>query len=344
MSATGPDEATTPSTPSVTEAGLARRPGRDLCSVQTLSRADAREILVAARRLAGHLDAGQPLAPALRDRVVLSMFNEPSTRTRTSFEIAAKRIGADVVGFAGDANSSFTKGETMADTVLNLDAMGLDVIVVRDTEDGLPERICAWSRARVVNAGDGRRGHPTQALLDALTLVDAFDVDLTVDKPFSGLRVAIIGDIDNGRVGKSDTQLFTALGAEVRLAGLPSILSEEIGARLGAPVFRDLDQAIDGVDAVVMLRIQRERLASDVRLPDPITYHRDWGLDARRMARVPNAILMHPGPINRGVEIDDEVLEGPRARVMRQVTLGVPVRIVTLARACGVSLESLDAR
>lgn len=329
---------------SITETGIERIEGRDLCGVDELSAADTCEILRAARGLSAHLDAGRTPVPVLHERVVLSMFNEASTRTRTSFEIAAKRLGAHVIGFVGDASTSLSKGETLPDTVRNLDAMGIDVIVVRDREDGLPGRMCAWVRARVVNAGDGRRDHPTQALLDALTLVDAFDIDLTKERPFSGLRIAIVGDIDNGRVGKSDTQLFQTLGADIRLAGLPSILSEATGERLGAPVFRDLDAAIEGVDAVVMLRIQRERLASDVRLPDPITYHRDWGLDTARMSRIPHAILMHPGPINRGVEVDDAVLEGPNSRVLRQVTLGIPVRMATLARACGVPLETLDAR
>ncbi len=300
------------------------------------------ELLEAARQLVTLVDHDGPRGlDALRGYTVLNMFGEPSTRTRSSFEIAGRRLGANVVTFVVDEKSSTTKGESFRDTVRNLDAMGLDALVVRHVQDGLPEKITQWVRARVVNAGDGRLEHPTQALLDTLTILEAFNRPLAADRTLDGLRVAICGDVDNGRVAHSDILAFRALGAYVVTAGPEQLLSDEIARRYEVPCVRNLDDAIDGADVVVMLRIQRERLSGELSMSDA-EYHAAWGLTETRLERTaPTSIVLHPGPINRGIELPDSVADGPRSRILRQVSLGVAVRMAVLCRACGVTPEEI---
>lgn len=276
--------------------------------------------------------------PLLRGAQILSVFAEPSTRTRLSFEVAARRLGAEVVHFVADAASSAAKGESERDALLNLDAMGFDAVVVRDRRDGVPRAWTEVMRARVVNAGDGVHEHPTQALLDALTILEAFDRAPSPDA-LAGLRIAVCGDVRHGRVAHSDLRLFRMLGAECVVAGPGDLAPPELAAKYGATVAPSLDEALTGAHVAVMLRIQRERLGNDVALPDAASYHAAWGLTPARLRLLaPEAIVMHPGPINRGVEIADAVADGPQSRILRQVTLGVAVRMAVLARACGVEL------
>ncbi len=319
-----------------------RRPGRDLLGTASLEVADACEILAAAHYLTPMVTGdGRRTFPILSGFTVINMFNEPSTRTRTSFELAGRRLGADVINFVGDASTSVAKGETPLDTALTLDAMGGDAIVVRDRVERFPHSLTSWLRARIVNAGDGRNEHPTQALLDALTILEALD-RRPVENALKGVKVAICGDIRHGRVAHSNIRLLTALGAEVVVAGPPGLV--DAGTQnLGGRQVDSLDEAVAGADAVMMLRIQRERLPADLKLPDVASYHAAWGLTlARTQTMAPGGIVMHPGPMNRGVEISDEVADGPRSRIRRQVTLGVAVRMAVLARACGVALPGVE--
>jgi aspartate carbamoyltransferase catalytic subunit len=321
----------------------ARRPGRDLCEVGDLDVAAACALLRTARALipaaSGEQAQGRRLAEVLRGVQILSLFAEPSTRTRISFAVAAQRLGAGIIDFHHDASSSASKGETEFDALRNLDAMGFAAVVTRDRRDGHPRRMTEFLRARVVNAGDGVREHPTQALLDTLTLLEAFALE-PVPGAMRGLRVAICGDVRHGRVAHSDMRLMTLLGAEVAVAGPDALMPDDLGAyaRSGLTRAPGLDAALDGAHAAIMLRVQRERLAG-VAVADEAEYHAQWGLDARRLARLDaRGVVLHPGPMNRGVEISDEVADGPRSRVLRQVTLGVAVRMAVLARACGVEL------
>ncbi len=279
----------------------------------------------------------------LRGCTVVNLFFEPSTRTRTSFEIAGQRLGASMVNFFSDGSTSAAKGETVLDTVRTLEAMGVDALVIRGRQDFLPHKLAdsGLVNARVVNAGDGRNEHPTQALLDALTIIEAFDRSPREGaRTLAGLRVAICGDILHSRVAHSGARLLAMLGARVRIAGPAGLVGEDDGSTEAIRRAATLDEAIEGAHVIMMLRIQRERLSSSLVLPDVAAYHAEWGLTARRLERAhPDAIVMHPGPMNRGVEISSNVADGPRSRILRQVALGVVVRMAVLARACGVPLE-----
>jgi len=262
---------------------------------------------------------------ALAGTAVCTLFFEPSTRTRLSFQRAAQRLGADVLGF--DASTSSTsKGETALDTLRNIEAMGVRGFVVRHREDGAAAMLAAQAEpgTAVVNAGDGRSAHPTQGLLDMLTLRQAKGVD------FSRLKVAIVGDIRHSRVARSELHALRTLGiGEVRACGPANLLPDD--AMLdGFSVGSDLDAALDGVDAVFMLRLQRERMVEGL-VSSLADYHRDYGLTRARMGRAsPDAVVLHPGPMNRGVEISDEVADGPQSMVLRQVANGVAVRMAVL--------------
>ena len=265
----------------------------------------------------------QPL-DLLAGRTVINLFFEPSTRTRTSFDLAAKRLGAQVINF-DIASSSTVKGESLLDTVHTLEAMHCDAFVVRHKESGTPAFVARHlrSRAAVLNAGDGNHAHPTQGLLDALTIRQ--------HRPdFENLTVVICGDISHSRVARSDVNAFTALGVkEIRLCAPPELMpaTDEVveGQR-----FTDFDQAIEGADAVVMLRLQKERMAR-IELPDEAAYFTRYGLDRRRLARAAKGCLvMHPGPINRGIEIASEVADGAQSRILEQVGNGVFVRMAVL--------------
>lgn len=323
----------------------ARRPGWDLCGVGDLDVDGACGLLATARALSP-VATGEPvrgggvrLDEALRGRVILSLFSEPSTRTRMSFAIAARRLGADIIDFVHDGASSASKGETELDALRNLDAMGFAAMVVRDRRDGHPRGLCEVLRARVVNAGDGCGEHPTQALLDALAVLEAFARE-PVPGAMRGLRVAICGDVKHGRVAHSNMALLRLLGAEVVIAGPEALAPTELAEAYGVARAPTLDAALRGAHVAIMLRVQRERLEG-VRVASDAEYHAVWGLDARRVETMdPRGVVLHPGPINRGVELSDEVADGPRSRVLRQVTLGVAVRMAVLARACGVDLQS----
>jgi len=263
-----------------------------------------------------------PKVPALRGKTVVSLFYEDSTRTRLSFETAAKRLSADTMTFSV-STSSVKKGESLLDTVQTIEAMGIDAIVVRHSAAGAPHRVASWTAASVVNAGDGRHEHPTQALLDAFTLRRHRGPSL------DGCRVAIVGDIRNSRVARSNVKAFHALGCEITLVGPPTLMPERLD---GWPVrvSYDLDDVLADVDMIYLLRIQRERI-DDALFPSLREYATRWGLTAERADRCkPDTLVMHPGPMNRGVEIAAEVADSVRSLVTEQVANGVAVRMAVL--------------
>jgi aspartate carbamoyltransferase catalytic subunit len=263
-----------------------------------------------------------PKVPALRGKTVASLFYEDSTRTRLSFETAAKSLGADTMTFSV-STSSVKKGESLLDTVQTIEAMGVDAVVVRHSAAGAAHRVASWTDASVVNAGDGRHEHPTQALLDAFTLRRHRGPSL------DGCRVAIIGDITNSRVARSNVTALRALGCDVTLVGPPTLIPPRLD---GWPVSvsYDLDDVLPDVDVVYLLRIQRERI-SDAAFPSLREYSARWGLTAERAARLkPDTLVMHPGPMNRGVEIAAEVADSARSLVTEQVANGVAVRMAVL--------------
>ncbi|MBS0382592.1 MAG: aspartate carbamoyltransferase catalytic subunit [Proteobacteria bacterium] len=262
----------------------------------------------------------------LSGRTVLTLFFEPSTRTRTSFVLAAKRLGADNVNF-DLSHSSTVKGESLLDTLHTLEAMQLDALVVRHNENGMPKYLAdhANTGVAIVNAGDGTHAHPTQGLLDALTIRQR--------RPdFENLRVTICGDIRHSRVARSDAQALHTLGVrDIRLCAPRAMLPETLHELPGCATSEDFDTALEGADVVVMLRIQKERMA-DAQLPDATDYHAHYGLDARRLARAAkDCQVLHPGPINRGIEIAPEVADGPQSRILDQVANGVVTRMAVLA-------------
>ncbi|MFM8393024.1 MAG: aspartate carbamoyltransferase catalytic subunit [Acidobacteriota bacterium] len=270
--------------------------------------------------------------PTLRGKTVINLFFEASTRTRTSFEIAAKRLSADAVNISA-STSSVVKGETLVDTALNLQAMAPDAIVIRHSSSGAPARIAAITRASVINAGDGTHEHPTQALLDALTIRHH-------KRQLAGLKVAIIGDILHSRVARSNIHLLTRMGAEVVLAGprtlLPFGLESIIDARPGSLRFASsVEEALRGADVVMTLRIQLERQSGGF-FPTLREYSTQFGLNRRRLELAkPDAIVLHPGPINRGVEIDSDVADGRTSVILDQVENGVAVRMAILYLLAG---------
>jgi aspartate carbamoyltransferase catalytic subunit len=260
--------------------------------------------------------------PTLRGKTVINVFFEASTRTRTSFELAGKRLSADVVNIAASASST-SKGETLRDTILTLDAMHADVIVMRHRASGAPHHVAKHTRAAVINAGDGMHEHPTQALLDAFTIRQH------KGKNLAGLRVAICGDIVHSRVARSSAMLLQLLGAQVRLTGPRTLLPHRADS-FGCDVYDRLEPAIEGADVVMMLRIQRERLGAQL-IPSLREYARVFGLNRKRLELAqPNAIVMHPGPLNRGVEIADDVADGAPSVILNQVESGVAVRMAVL--------------
>lgn len=264
-------------------------------------------------------------AQLLAGRTVLNFFFEPSTRTRTSFELAARRLGALVVNF-DTAHASTSKGETLIDTLHTLEAMQIDALVVRHKRADTPGYLAQHARSRVavVNAGDGSHAHPTQGLLDALTIRQQ-------RTDFSSLRVVICGDIAHSRVARSDIRALQTLGVtDLRLCG-PAPLMPEHGEFPGCSFHSDFDTAIEGVDVAIMLRLQKERMNS-TQVPDTDAYFRDYGLDSARLKRAStDCLVMHPGPINRGIEIAPDVADGPQSQILRQVRNGVAVRMAVLA-------------
>ena len=262
----------------------------------------------------------------LAGRTVLTLFFEPSTRTRTSFVLAAKRLGADTLNF-DLSHSSTVKGESLLDTLHTLEAMQLDALVVRHGESGMPAYLAehANSRVAIVNAGDGTHAHPTQGLLDALTIRQH-------RADFENLKIVICGDIRHSRVARSDVRALTTLGARnIHLCAPAAMLPESLDAFPHCTTGSDFDAAVAGADVVMMLRIQKERMAA-AQFPDAADYHAHFGLDARRLAlAAPAAQVLHPGPINRGIEIAPDVADGPQSRILDQVANGVAVRMAVLA-------------
>jgi aspartate carbamoyltransferase catalytic subunit len=312
-----------------------------LLSVGDLGAAGITELLRLADAFSEVAERPIPKVPALRGKTVATLFFEPSTRTRLSFETAAKRLSADTMTFTA-STSAVTKGESLRDTVETIDAMGVDAMVVRHASAGVPTRITGWTRASVVNAGDGWHEHPTQALLDCYTIREALERhDPRPGGLFEGLRVVIVGDVKHSRVARSDVAAFSTLGAEVVLAGPPTLMPPSLEG-WPATVAEDLDEVLPGADVVYLLRIQAERMR-EALLPSLREYTTCWGLTSRRAALLPKgAIVMHPGPMNRGVEIAADVADSPASLVTRQVHHGIAVRMAVLFRLLG-SAEGLAA-
>ena len=296
---------------------------KHLLSAADLSRAEAVQILDTAEELLSV--AGRPIKklPTLRGRTVVNLFFEDSTRTRISFEAAAKRLSADVINFSAKG-SSVSKGESLKDTALTLQAMGADAVVIRHHAAGSPHRLAhaEWNTGAVINAGDGMHEHPTQALLDAFTLRRHLG-DLT------GKQVTIVGDILHSRVARSNVLLLDTLGAQVTLVAPPTLMPVGVETWPGSASF-DIDEALEKADAVMMLRVQHERMNASY-FPSAREYSRRYGLDNARLRRLADhAIVMHPGPMNRGMEITADVADSPRSVIVEQVTNGVAVRMAAL--------------
>jgi len=295
---------------------------RHLLSAADLDLADATLILDTAEQIDSAL-AGREIKklPTLRGRTVVNLFFEDSTRTRISFELAAKRLSADVINFAAKG-SSVSKGESLKDTALTLEAMGADAIVCRHSASGAPHRLAVWVQGSVINAGDGTHEHPTQALLDAYTIRRRLG-------RLDGVRVSIVGDVLHSRVARSNVLLLDTLGAQVTLVAPPTLLPVGVQA-WPAEVSYDLDSVLVKADVVMMLRVQQERMNASF-FPSTREYSRRYGLDARRMAALSeDAIVMHPGPMNRGMEIAAEVADSVRSTIVEQVSNGLSVRMAVL--------------
>ena len=291
---------------------------RHLLDFEGWSRAELESVLDTARVMREVLERPVKKVPALQGFTVATVFFEPSTRTRTSFELAARRMSADVVSFAAQS-SSLQKGESYKDTLLTLEAMGVDAYVIRADAAGVPHQATRWVKGVVVNGGDGQRAHPTQALLDAYTLLEALG-------SLEGKKIAIVGDILHSRVARSGAELFSLLGAEVWCAGPPSLLPQALpGARLTP----SLEEALEEADSVMALRLQKERMeAGLVNLEDYIARYQ---ITERRLGLAkPQAPLLHPGPMNRDVELEGTLADSPRSLVNRQVQNGVAVRMAVL--------------
>jgi aspartate carbamoyltransferase catalytic subunit len=294
---------------------------KDLLGIAQLTVDDIRLILDTAEALKQVADRPVKKVPTLRGRTVINLFFEPSTRTRSSFELAEKRLSADILNFS-PSTSSVSKGESLLDTARNLESMAPDIIVLRHSSAGAPHLLGQVCRASIVNAGDGMHEHPTQALLDALTVRE-------VKGRLEGLKIAIIGDIAHSRVARSDTLLFHKMGAEVWACAPATLLPWEF-ERMGARITRRIEEALHGADVVMMLRMQYER-QNEALVPTPREYFNFYGLTRERLRMAKkDTIVMHPGPMNRGVEIDSEVADGPYSVILNQVANGVAVRMAAL--------------
>lgn len=296
---------------------------RSLCDVDDLGPEGVLRVLETAESMAEILARPIPRVPALRGRTVMLLFYEASTRTRHSFELACKALGADSLSLAA-ATSSVTKGESLLDTVRTAVAMGSDAIVLRHPASGAARFAAEAGGVPLINAGDGTHAHPTQALLDLFTVRRRLG-------RLAGVRLTIIGDVLHSRVARSSTRAFAMAGAVVTLAGPPTLLPPEAGPALGAAtVTADLGTALRGADVVMALRVQKERQAEGY-LPSAAEYRRGWGLDPARLAELcPDALVMHPGPVNRGLELASEVMDLPTSAIQEQVRAGVAVRMALL--------------
>jgi len=291
---------------------------KDILGIEDLEREEIELILDTAQSLREVSERDIKKVPTLRGKTVINLFFEPSTRTRTSFEIAGKRMSADVINISA-SSSSVVKGETLIDTARNLQAMCPDIIVFRHPMSGTPHILAKSVNASVINAGDGAHEHPSQALLDLLTIRQQ-------KKDINGLRVAIIGDISHSRVARSNIYALKRMGAEVVVAGFPTMMPPQIG-NMGVEVCHKMEQAVEGADVIMMLRIQSERLKGSY-FPSLREYSAQFCLDYGRLKKAKkDVIIMHPGPINRGVEISPEVADGPFSVILTQVANGVAVRM-----------------
>ena len=300
---------------------------KHLLSINDLSKVEAISILDTAQEMARVSDGPMKKLPTLRGRTIVNLFAEDSTRTRISFEVAAKRLSADVINFSAKG-SSISKGESLKDTAMTLQAMGADAVIIRHSASGAAQRLAdsRWMSGAVINAGDGTHEHPSQALLDAFTIrkhlsKGASDLD--------GLRIAIVGDVLHSRVARSNVLLLAKLGAQVILVAPPTLLPVGVES-WPCTISYDLDAVIDGVDVVMMLRIQMERM-NELFFPSAREYSRYFGLNSDRIrALKPDAIVMHPGPMNRGLEITADAADGARSVIVEQVANGVSIRMAVL--------------
>ena len=300
-----------------------------LLSLEGLPRAILVQILDTAQSFVGVTQREVKKVPLLRGKAVFNLFFEPSTRTRTTFEIAAKRLSADVINLAINISSA-TKGESILDTVANLAAMQADMFVVRHAASGAPHLIARHvaEEIHVINAGDGRHAHPTQGLLDMFTIRH-------FKKDFTGLRVAIVGDVLHSRVARSQIHALSILGVpEIRVVGPKTLLPSHVEA-MGVHVYHDMAKGLKDVDVVMMLRLQNERMQGAL-LPSPQEYFKFYGLTAEKLALArPDAIVLHPGPMNRGVEIDSDVADGKQSVILPQVTFGIAIRMAVMSILAG---------
>jgi aspartate carbamoyltransferase catalytic subunit len=302
--------------------------GKDLIGLEHLSREQITAILDTAEPFKEVSERPIKKVPALRGKTIVNLFFEASTRTRISFEFAEKRLSADTVNVAS-AGSSVQKGETLVDTARNLEAMRIDMVVIRHGSSGAAKFLGDRIRSNVINAGDGQHEHPTQALLDLLTLRDRFG-------RVEGLRVCIVGDVMHSRVARSNIWGLTRLGAEVAVCGPPTLVPREF-TDLGVRTFRRIEEAIEWADALNVLRLQLERMQAGF-IPSLREYNRVFGVTRERLARAAKElIVLHPGPMNRGVEIDSDVADGPHSVILPQVTNGVAIRMAVLYLLAGGS-------
>jgi aspartate carbamoyltransferase catalytic subunit len=294
---------------------------RHLLGLEGMSRGEINLILDTAESFKEILERPIRVVPTLRGVTVVNLFYEPSTRTRISFELAEKRLSAEVVNFSADISSA-RKGETLKDTVRNIEAMKTDMVVVRHQASGVPYFLTQCLDSSIINAGDGAHEHPTQGLLDLFTIRDKH-------KSFKGMKVLIVGDVKFSRVARSDIWGFSIMGADVSVCGPSTLMPMEI-ERMGVKVYSDLDQALEGKDVVIVLRIQLERQKGGL-LPSLREYTNKFGINKERLRGLnDNFTIMHPGPMNRGVEITPEVADGPHSVILNQVTNGVAVRMAVL--------------
>ena len=300
---------------------------KDLLGIKELSVPEINLILDTAAGFKDVLGRDIKKVPTLRGKTTFNLFFEPSTRTRTSFELAAKRLSTDVINFSVPT-SSVVKGESLIDTALTVQALGADFIIIRHSSSGVPHLLSKKLRASVINAGDGTNEHPTQALLDAFTIKEK-------KGEIEGLTVAIVGDIAHSRVAKSNIYCLTKLNARVRLIGPSTLIPDEIEG-MGIDVFHKMEDGLKNVDVLMMLRIQMERQGKGF-FPSTDEYSKNWGLTLERLSLAKDdAIVMHPGPMNRGIEIASEIADGPKSVILEQVTNGIAVRMAVMYLLAGV--------
>ena len=300
---------------------------KDLLGIKEISVEDITLILETAAGFKDVLGRDIKKVPTLRGKTAVNLFFEPSTRTRTSFELAAIRLSTDVINFSVPT-SSVVKGESLIDTALTVQALGADFIILRHPSAGVPHLLARKLRASVINAGDGANEHPTQALLDAFTIQEK-------KGGIEGLDIAIVGDIMHSRVAKSNIYSLTKLGAKIRLIGPPTLIPEEM-KEIGVGVFHTMEKGLKDVDVVMMLRIQLERQGKGF-FPSTEEYSKNWGLTPERLSLAKDdAIVMHPGPMNRGIEIASEIADGPQSVILEQVTNGLAVRMAVMYLLAGV--------